>query len=207
MLSSKDISVVIPTYNRYDEVKITLNALKPFIKHISEIIVVDQSKDTKTRDLVKSLKNNKIKYIFSQTPSITIARNLGVAKSSAKSKLICFLDDDVTIQEGYFDEILRVFNEKNAYAVGGVDSSSYDDEEKQKFHNIFLKKLFFLGHYEKNKARILSAYGNTYPMNLQKTIKSEWLPGVNMAYKKEIFKDMKFDENLLGYTVVEDIDF
>ena len=28
-----------------------------------------------------------------------------------------------------------------------------------------------------------------------------------MAYKREVFKEQKFDENLLGYTVVEDIDF
>ena len=38
-------------------------------------------------------------------------------------------------------------------------------------------------------------------------MKSDYLQGVNMAYTKGVFKEQKFDENLLGYTVAEDIDF
>jgi len=28
-----------------------------------------------------------------------------------------------------------------------------------------------------------------------------------MVYKREVFNEQQFDENLLGYTVVEDMDF
>ncbi len=202
----KDISVIIPTYNRADELRITLKSLLKFSKQLNEIIIVDQSKTPDTKNLVKFLKNKKIKYLFSGTPSITIARNLGVKNSLNSSKIICFLDDDVTIFDNYFPEILRVFNEyPEARAAAAKDPSAWTGKPS-KFMNL-IRRIFFLGYYEYNRARIVSAYGNTYPINLQKTIVAEWIPGVNMVYKKSVFSEQKFDENLLGYAVAEDTGF
>lgn len=202
----KDISLVIPTYNRANEVKETLKSLGKFSKNLNEILILDQTKTDETKNLVKSLKNKKIKWIFSKTPSITIARNLGVKKSLKSSRIICFLDDDVIADSNYFTEILRVFNENpESIAVGGRDPSAYVGTQS-KLSN-FIRKIFFLGHYEHNKARIVSAYGNTYPLRLSKIVNAQWIPGVNMAYKKEIFREQKFDENFLGYAVAEDTDF
>jgi len=202
----KDISVVIPTYNRSLDLKETLSSLKTF-KDLNEIIVVDQSKDNLTKKLINSLKNNKIKYVYSDVPSITIARNLGVKKSSKSSKIICFIDDDVTLEKGYFSEILKIFNNNpNAKAAAAYVNPVRGDNKVSIIEN-FIKSLFFLDHFEIDKMRMISAYGNTWALDLKKTINTEWLSGVNMNYKKEIFDKQKFDENLLGYTVAEDIDF
>jgi GT2 family glycosyltransferase len=203
-----DITVVIPTCNRVNDINKTLKSLLKFVKSLNEIIIVDQSRTNETKNLIKSLKNNKIGCLFSKTPSITIARNLGASNVSKKSKIICFLDDDVTLGDNYFAEILKVFNENpEAKAVTAADSTTYSDFAKQGRLHRFIKKLFFLGHYEPDRARMTSSYGNTYPLNLKKTINAQWIPGLNMAYKKEVFNEQKFDENLLGYTVVEDLDF
>jgi glycosyltransferase involved in cell wall biosynthesis len=203
-----DISVVIPTYNRANELRLTLKSLLKFSKQLNEILVVDQSRTDDTKNLVNSLKNKKIKYIFSKTPSITIARNLGVKNASKSSRIICFLDDDVAIFDNYFPEILRVFNEHpEALAAAAKDPTAWAAHGQQNKLMNFIRRIFFLGYYEHNRARIVSAYGNTYPINLQKTITAEWIPGVNMVYKKSIFKELKFDENLLGYAVAEDTGF
>jgi hypothetical protein len=71
----------------------------------------------------------------------------------------------------------------------------------------FLKRLFFIENLKKNSARVLSVYGNEYPSELTRVIKSQWLSGFNMNYKKEVFKKMKFDENLKRYALAEDFDF
>ncbi len=200
----KDISVVIPTYNRTRDLKITLSSIKPFLNELSEVLVVDQSKTEETKNLVKSLYNKKIKYLYSEVPSITIARNLGVKYASKKSKIICFLDDDVNVKRGYFKEILNVFN---TYPQAKAVSGYCPPGSLNPFEN-FLKGMFRFGNLENlERARITSAYGNTYPKTLKKVINSQWLQGVNMAYKKEVFDEQKFDENLLGYTIAEDIDF
>ncbi len=202
-----NISVVIPTYNRSKEVKETLKSIKKHLNEITEVLIVDQSKNDNTKKLVRSLKNKKIKCIHSNIPSITKARNLGVAKSSKNSDLICFLDDDVTIGNGYFNELKNVFiSNPNTKGVAGYVKSA--DNYQMSFFETLLRKIFLFGHLTKNNADIISVYGNNYPANKPEgMIFSHWLPGVNGCYKKEVFKFQKFDENLLGYTVVEDIDF
>lgn len=203
---TKDISIVIPTYNRPKDLQNTLQSLKFISKSIREIIVVDQSKNSDTKRLIKSIKIKNLKYIFSNIPSITKARNLGVKYTYSKSRIICFLDDDVTLDKSYFEEIIKIFNShENAKAVAGYTQTKRENKVSP-FENL-LRKLFFLGHLEKGKARIIGAYGNTYPSSLSRVINVQWLPGVNMAYKKEVFKEQQFDENLIGYTVAEDIDF
>lgn len=204
MYKTEDISVIIPTYNRAEDLKETLNSFKKDFSKLNEVIIVDQSPNQDTKKLVKKFGNRKIKYVFSKIPSLTIARNVGIARASKKSKIICFLDDDVTLGKNYFNEVLHVFNDyPDAKAVG-----AYTDSSKSNPFDRFLKKIFFLGHLEtESQARITSAYGNTYPQRLNRIINSQWLPGVNMCYKKEVFDEQKFDENLLGYTIAEDIDF
>jgi GT2 family glycosyltransferase len=123
--------------------------------------------------------------------------------SSKKSKLICFIDDDVSIGGNYFLEIIKVFNIKKAVAVSATGKGiklNYSILEN------YLKKIFLLSNYENNQ-RILSPYGNTAPKKVEKIVDAQWLGGTNMIFKKEIFDRQKFDENLLGYTVVEDLDF
>jgi len=202
----KDISVIIPTYNRARDLKETLRSVLPSLSNLRELIIADQSSSDETRKLIKSLKNSKIKYIHNPVPSITLARNVGVKKASSKSSIIIFLDDDVILGKNYFDEIIKVFNEhKDALAAAAYIPSP--ELTKMLALERILRKMFFISYPERDRARITGAYGNTYPYCLTKTINPEWLSGVNMAYKKEVFKEQRFDENLPGYTVAEDIGF
>lgn len=208
MYTLKDISVVIPTYNRPEDLNITLKSLFPFLKSLNEIIIVDQSKDNKTKNLIKDLKTKNLKYVFSKIPSISMSRNIGVKNVAKSSKFICFLDDDVTLGENYFYEILKIFEDDNNIVGVGAYNPDINLTKGFGFHiENFFKRIFFLSYPEKNKMRIISAYGNTFSSILDNNINSQWLPGVNMFYRKEVFKKQQFDNNLLGYTVVEDIDF
>ena len=207
MYKIEDISVIIPTYNRADDLQHkTLRSIIPFSKNLREIIIVDQSKKDETKFMLRSLKNRKIRYVYSKIPSITLARNMGIENVSKKSKIVCFLDDDVRVGRGYFENILKIFNENpEIYAVGGFHQ--YRKEEMgERFEN-FIRGMFFISHFRKNDARVISAYGNIYPSRLAGNIRPGWLPGFNTNYRKEIFDKQRFDENLLGYTVAEDIDF
>lgn len=206
MYKELDISVIIPTYNRVDDLKVTLEALKKHLKDLREIIIVDQSTNKKTIELIRKIRNRKVKYIYSKIPSITIARNLGVKNTDKRTKIICFIDDDVSLGKNYFTEILKVFNShKQARGVAAYVSSPQLSQIG--YIEKLLMSLFFLSFPEINKARIISAYGNTYPSKLSETMNSQWLSGVNMNYLKSVFIGQKFDENLLGYTIAEDIDF
>lgn len=197
-----DLTIIIPTYNRSDDLKQTLHSFSNYLSKLGEVIIVDQSKDNKTKYLVNSLRNKKIKYIFSKEPSLTRARNLGILKTSKKSRIIGFLDDDVTLGKDYLPKIIETFNKNQPNAVGiwfkpPVVIKSYEQ---------FAKKLFFIEHLGKDSCRALSAYGNTYPYALSKPINAQWLPGFNMFFTSKILNEFNFDENLGRYGLAEDFD-
>lgn len=205
MYALKYISVIIATLNRPDDLRATLTSFKKSIALLKEVIIIDQSKDDKTRKLVMGLNNKNIKYVHSSVPSLTVARNRGVQTASRSSKLILFIDDDVSLGRDYFDEIVRVFNEHpDALGAGGYYLAPETCEDR--FERV-VRKLFFIEHHARNKACVCSAYGAVYPSELDSTIVAQWIPGFNMAFKKEIFSKMKFDEKLRRYSLAEDFDF
>jgi GT2 family glycosyltransferase len=204
--SLRDIAVIIPTYNRAEDLKITLHSFKRNWPLLNEILIIDQSNDTKTKDMINSLTSKKIRYIHTATPSLTKARNLGIRELTKNVKLVCFLDDDVTLHKQYFTKILEIFNEvPEAQGVSGY----YFPEEMRKFsrYENACKKLFRVECFEENKMRVLSAYGATYPWKLTKIINTHWLSGFNMVYKREICSEFLFDANLSRYALGEDFDF
>jgi GT2 family glycosyltransferase len=206
MYSVKDISLIIPTYNRTKDLREALKSLKD-IKKLNEILIVDQSTNKETEKFVKGLKNKKIKYLFSDLPSIPQARNIGIKNLLKNTKIVCFSDDDVIFEEDYFQEILRVFNENpKARGVAAVAIPQGKRQEISKEYS-FLRKIFFLEHPEKNRMDVRSAYDNMPPYKITRVINSQWLPGVNMVYKREVFSEQLFDENFIGYALAEDVDF
>ncbi len=205
MYSVKDICIIIPTYNRAEDLRVTLESIKPYIARLGEIIIVDQSTDDLTKKLVGSLRKKNITYVRSDVPALTVARNRGVKAASRSSKLILFIDDDVSLDKGYFDEIVRVFNEHpNALGVGGYYLAPGMCEGR--FERA-IRRLFLIEHHARNSARVLSAYGAVYPSELDSIIAAQWIPGFNMTFKREIFSKMKFDEKLRRYSLAEDFDF
>lgn len=201
----KNISVIIPTYNRPDDVMLTLKSFSDKIDLIGEVLVIDQSGDNKTKKVLDNLKNKKIKHFFLQPPSLTKARNLGISLTSKKSKIILFLDDDVSLEHNYFEEILRVFKE-NENCVGATGYYLQKGKKIGKIETV-LRKFFFIEHQEKNRCEVASSYGAIYPSEITKIIKCQWLPGFNMAFRKDIIGKESFDENLTGYALAEDFDF
>ena len=205
MYALKDVTVIIPTYNRVEDLRETLSSFKERIASLCEVLVIDQSKNRDTRQLVASMKNKKIIYFHSDVASLTAARNIGIRKTSPKSKIVLFLDDDISLGKNYFDEILRVFNENSdALGVSGYYLSS--GVKMGKFEKS-LRRIFCIEHKSRNDARVLSAYGAVYPATLNGTINAEWLTGFNMAFKREVFEKEMFDENLSQYALGEDFDF
>lgn len=192
----KDISVIIPTMNRESYVLDTLRSLPQTLK---EIILVNQGPDM---DLSSINMNIPIKIVRSEPPSITIARNKGL--QYATGRLICYIDDDVTVSEYYFEHVLEIFNSfPDVEGVAGWRPHSVSF--KSALIDCYVKWPFLLRQC--GLAKLNSPYGNQYPINLWRPIQAEWFPGMNMVFKKEVFMWQRFDENLLGYTIAEDIDF
>ena len=97
------ISVVIPTYRRFEVLLDTINYVLNQEYQDYEIIVIDQNKIW-PKDLQHKLtvieSDSHIKWIYMETPGVVAARNEGVKQS--KGEILVFIDDDVEIKDPYF---------------------------------------------------------------------------------------------------------
>ena len=87
-----NISVVIPTYNRFEVLKRALKSvyaqsLLPF-----EVIVVDDGSSDDTSKIIDFFPN--IKYLYQKNSGVSSARNFGIRHST--SEWVAFLDSDDT---------------------------------------------------------------------------------------------------------------
>lgn len=87
------ISVIIPTFNRSHCLKNAIfSVLNQTYKNL-ELIIVDDCSTDKTKDLIKTFNDERLKYIFlMENKGAAHCRNIGIQNSSGE--YICFLDSD-----------------------------------------------------------------------------------------------------------------
>jgi len=85
-----EISVIIPTYNRYSLTKRAIKSVLAQILRPKEIIVVDDGSTDNTQQLQNDFPH--VIYIYQKNRGVAAARNTGI--QNARSEWIAFLDSD-----------------------------------------------------------------------------------------------------------------
>ena len=86
------ISVILPSYNREATIKRAIESvLKQTFADI-ELIVVDDGSTDHTKDVVQSIADSRIRYIYQDNAGACVARNTGI--KAAKGEFIAFQDSD-----------------------------------------------------------------------------------------------------------------
>ncbi len=107
-------SIVICTYNRSvllaDTLRTLTQSLSGYGKPV-EVLVVDNASTDDTAAVVKSLMAEKtshsITLLHEDRKGLSFARNAGLEQ--AKGEVICFLDDDVYVPEGWLEGLSAAF--------------------------------------------------------------------------------------------------
>ena len=206
-------SIIIPTYNRVDELIDVLDSLSIQTKLPAEIIIVDDSDGDNIEQLIGSLhsrfteKNVVLKYIRNtREKSLTIARNVGI--KNATGDVILFLDDDVILDDNYLSEISNVYkNNPDALGVQGfIQNVKVHENPIVNRLKILINKLFYFSSNYNGRCRVLPSTNTVYPLDLNGVTTCEWLSGANQSYKRMILEEFTFDENLRRYSFKEDVD-
>jgi glycosyltransferase involved in cell wall biosynthesis len=118
------LSLVIPTYNRSEQIIKTLESVvaQRYNASLWECIIVDNNSSDDTRVRVEELiaKHDKLnlRYIFEPKQGLSHARNCGIAHS--RGEIIAFVDDDETIVEEFVMQYVALFDARpDAMAAGG----------------------------------------------------------------------------------------
>lgn len=125
-------SLVMATVDRWQEVESCLYSLKEQIYQDFEIIIIDQSNDSRTEEIVDKFNWEKISYHRVDFKGLSKARN--EALKYVTGKYICLLDDDAYYEENYLLTIEKVVQkEKNNELEKIYSGHIWDTERKRDF--------------------------------------------------------------------------
>jgi glycosyltransferase involved in cell wall biosynthesis len=101
------VSVIIPTYNRKDLLRETLDSLaqQTFPENNFEVIVVDDGSTDGTNGAVAAGFPFPVRYFSQSNQGDASARNFGAQQSQAE--FLVFLDDDILLEPDYLSCLLR----------------------------------------------------------------------------------------------------
>ena len=205
------LSVIICTRNRYDDLVDTLNSILDQQRLPDELVIVDSSDQKTVEDYLKSTTLPfSIKYVRS-APGLTLQRNIGIASSIGD--ILCFFDDDVDLDKNYLRSVENIFlrdTQKNIGAVGGriknLDGNSPLTFRYKVERFVFKSIRDIFGLVELGNGKFRLSGMPTFPHRSKAAGFCETLTGCCMAFRREVFDKIKFDENLPGYGLMEDVD-
>ncbi|MDW8303948.1 MAG: glycosyltransferase family A protein [Acidobacteriota bacterium] len=99
-------SVIIPTYNRANFIKTTVKSVLNQSFQDFEVIVVDDGSTDGTSEIVKTIKDNRVRYFYKENEERAVARNYGA--KLAKGKYVSFLDSDDIVYKNYLEKALEM---------------------------------------------------------------------------------------------------
>lgn len=195
------VALIIPTRNRYPELKRLLTSICRQTVVPDQLIIVDSSEPP-----VESIRTEfpalPIDYQHVTHPSLTAQRNAGLRLLKNEIQLVCFLDDDMVFADGAMGA-MNAFWEKAGEDVGGAVFNITN--EKRPTSLVHLKRFFWSG--VKERGVVLRSGFNTLVCPAEETRFVQWIFGGGTVWRRHIFEEFLFDEWFDGDGFCEDLDF
>lgn len=124
-------SVIVPVYNRPDEVEALLKSLENQSYSRFEVVVVEDGSSISSKSVCDAFKGNiELKYIYQDNQGQGFARNTGM--KSAMGDFFVILDSDVVLPNRYLEILSDEIRKRNLDAFGGPDAAAEDFSPMQK---------------------------------------------------------------------------
>ena len=164
-------SVIIPIYNRPDEVKELLDSLagQGHSGNDVEVIVVEDGSSVKCDDVV-ALGSDKlnVSYHYKDNSGPGQTRNYGAERATGDFLLI--LDSDVVLPDGYFDAIDQELEREDCDAFGGPDRANKDFTITQRAINYAMTSFFTTGGIRGGKRKMDKFYPRSFNMGIRREV-------------------------------------
>ncbi|MCA5006725.1 glycosyltransferase [Sphingobacterium bovistauri] len=191
-------SIVIPLYNRPDEIKELLHSLTQQTYTSFEVIVVEDG-SSKTADKIVESFSDKINVIYykKENEGQGFARNLGFSK--AKGDFFIVFDSDILVPKMYL-EVVKSSIEQNGWdAFGGPDAAHESFTTIQKAISYSMTSPFTTGGIRGNKKHVGQFHPRSFNMGISRQV-WENTGGYKLSRRSE---DIEFSIRMInsGYKV------
>lgn len=162
-------SIVIPLYNRPDELRELLTSLLHQTYNSFEVIIVEDG-STKPADKIAQYFNNRldIKYFSKENEGQGYARNYGFAR--AKGDYFIVFDSDILVPPDYLD-LVKDAIEKNGWdAFGGPDAAHPSFTTIQKAISYSMTSPFTTGGIRGNRMHVGQFHPRSFNMGISRAV-------------------------------------
>lgn len=130
-------SIIVPVYNRPNEVKELLESLSRQTSKNFEVVLVEDGSTVRCDKVADGYKDIlDIKYFFKPNSGRSLTRNYGMER--ATGDYLVFFDSDCVIPEHYFEVLTRELNDDYSDCFGGPDRAheSFTNLQKAISHSM-----------------------------------------------------------------------
>ena len=186
-------SIIVPVFNRPDEVDELLQSLcEQTVKDFEVLIVEDGSQKDCKSVVGKYADRLDMKYFMKENSGPGQSRNYGAER--AKGDFLIILDSDVVLPTGYLTAIDEELAQDPPEAFGGPDAAHPSFTPIQKAISYSMTSFFTTGGIRGGKAKLDKFYPRSYNMGIRRDVYQQ-LNG---------FSKMRFGEDIdFSYRIVE----
>ncbi len=203
------ISVIIPTKNRLNDLKLTVETLLAQTVLPDQLVIVDQSSGDESQREIHRLMDE-AHQAFGDRPELNYVHNASItggaqARNRAMQIADCaiwlFLDDDVCLEANFIEELLSAY--RRFPAAAGV-SGIVTNYNLPPWPARAWRSLFVRGPFHDDRQPI---YWNSFRLRASDPVPVSRFGGGLMSFRADAVGGVQFDENLSGVSDGEDVDF
>ena len=186
-------SIIVPVYNRPDEVDELLESLSNQTLKDFEVIIVEDGSVNPCKDVCDKYAGIlALHYYAKENSGPGQSRNYGVER--AKGEYVIILDSDVVLPTGYLKAIDDELRQNPSEAFGGPDAAHESFTPVQKAISYSMTSFFTTGGIRGGKAKLDKFYPRSFNMGILRDV----------YLKLGGFSKMRFGEDIdFSYRIVE----
>ncbi|MBR4387968.1 MAG: glycosyltransferase [Prevotella sp.] len=186
-------SIIIPVFNRPDEVDELLESLTRQTEKDFEVIIVEDGSTKDCKSVCEGYANTlDLHYFYKDNSGPGQSRNYGAER--AHGEYLIVLDSDVVLPEGYLSEVEKELQREPADAFGGPDRSHESFTDTQKAISYSMTSFFTTGGIRGGKKKLDKFYPRSFNMGIRRDVYKQ-LGG---------FSKMRFGEDIdFSYRIVQ----
>lgn len=195
-MSHPRYSVIIPVYNRPDEVDELLESLSHQILKDFEVLVVEDGSSVPCKEVTDKYRlSMEVRYYAKPNSGPGQTRNYGAERSRGEYLLI--LDSDCILPEGYLQAVEAELEREPADAFGGPDRAHASFTPVQKAINYAMTSFFTTGGIRGGKKKMDKFYPRSFNMGVRADVYKALGGFSNMRFGEDIDFSIRIFKN--GY--------
>lgn len=190
-------SIIVPVYNRPDEIADLLASLAAQTDNGFETVIVEDGSTVRCEEQCEAYKNKtRVKYYYKDNEGRSIARNYGIVR--ADGDYFIFVDSDCILPPDYIEKLRNSLKDNPSDCFGGPDAAHESFSDTQKAINYAMTSFLTTGGIRGGKVCMEKFTPRTFNMGYSRKV-YEKVGGFREMFSEDI--DMSTRIRLAGFSI------